>query len=108
VLLGVSLAGEKLPPFIVFSGKRNGRVIREVTGNVVSRGYPDEVIMSVQPKAWVDEEVMLEWIERVWKPWITKSNHPYSMLIMDSFKVFAFIGRSGDNINFYRLYHRCI
>ena len=31
-LLGVTLSGEKLPPFIVFTGTRNGRIIREITG----------------------------------------------------------------------------
>jgi hypothetical protein len=87
VLLGVSLTGEKLPPFIVFAGKRSGRVIREVTGDVLARGFPAEVVMSVQAKAWMDEELMLEWIDRVWNPWIMTRNPNYSILIMDSFKV---------------------
>lgn len=87
VLLGVSLAGEKLPAFIVFSGTRNGRIIREVTGDVVSRGFPADVVMSVQKKGWIDQELMLEWIDRVWKPWVQQKNFSFSYLLMDSFKV---------------------
>ena len=35
-ILGVSLAGEKLPVFLIFKAKRNARVHKEVTGNVVA------------------------------------------------------------------------
>eukprot|EP00474_Spongospora_subterranea_P006971 CRZ07429.1 hypothetical protein [Spongospora subterranea] len=87
VLLGVSMDGEKLPPFIVFTGTRNGRVIREVTGDVGIRGFPTDVVMTVQKKAWVDNEVMLEWIEKVWRPWVASKFFDYSYLIMDCFKV---------------------
>lgn len=86
-LLGVSFTGEKLPPFLVFCGTRNGRIIREVTGDIANRGFPTDVVMSVQKKGWVDQELMLEWIERVWKPWVDSKKFTVSYLLMDSFKV---------------------
>ena len=86
-LLGVTMSGEKLPAFIVFTGTRNGRIIREITGDVCSRGFPSTVVMSVQKNGWMDEELMLEWIERVWKPWLQTKSHDMSYLIMDCFKV---------------------
>lgn len=88
VLLGVSLAGEKLPAFIIFNGTRNGRIAREVSGDVMRRGFPNDVVMSVQKKGWVDEELMIEWIDKVWRPWIDSHNLKFSYLLMDSFKVF--------------------
>ena len=87
VLLGVTQNGEKFPPFVVFKGKQGTRIHREVTGNVVLRGYPEDLVMSVQDKAWMDELRMLEWIERIWVPWITEKGHKHSLLIMDAHKV---------------------
>lgn len=86
VLLGVALDGSKLPPFIVFKGKRSGRIIREVTQRASENGYPADCVYSVQDKAWIDEELMLEWIRRVWAPWVQSKNLQQSYLIMDSFK----------------------
>jgi hypothetical protein len=84
-ILGVSLAGEKLPVFLIFKAKRNARVYREVTGNATARGYPPNVIMTVQENAWCDISVMKEWVERVWTPWVVSRNAQYSYLLMDVF-----------------------
>ena len=86
VLLGVTLDGSKLPPFIVFKGSRSGRIIREVTQGAAEFGYPSDCVYTVQPKAWVNQEVMLEWIRRVWIPWVQSQNLEQSYLILDSFK----------------------
>ena len=88
-LLGVTMTGEKLPAFIVFTGTRNGRIIREISGEVVSRGFPSDVVMSVQKNGWMDEELMIEWIDRVWKPWLQQKQSGLSYLMMDCFKVFT-------------------
>ena len=84
------MSGEKLPPFLVFTGKRTGRIIREVTGDVESRGYPSNVVMSVQQKAWMDETLMQEWIDRVWMPWVVEHQATYTYLIMDSLAIDIF------------------
>ena len=88
VVLGASLDGRKIPPFIIFKGQRKptGRVYKEVTGNVTSRGFPANVVMTVQAKAWMDEDVMLEWIERVWTPYVASIDSDHSFLLMDQFK----------------------
>ena len=43
--------------------------------------------MSVQDYEWMNEELMLEWIERVWKPWVVHSGllNIGSLLTMDRF-----------------------
>jgi len=82
ILLGVTMDGKKLPPFIIFRGKPNGRIAREWTGNT---DYPTSSIYAVQEKAWVDKEVFLQWIKKVWKPFCTNKGPTY--LLMDEFSV---------------------
>jgi Ni/Co efflux regulator RcnB len=67
VMLGCSMTGEKVPPFVIFAGAdtKNG-VIRKQIAN--KTGLPQSMEYQVQKKAWMDEASMLEWIERVWKP----------------------------------------
>lgn len=86
VLLGAALNGKKLPPFVIFKGTRNARIHKEVTGNAANRGYPDGVIMTVQKNAWMDEILMEEWVDRVWKPFVAENNFCNSYLLMDQFK----------------------
>ena len=84
VLLGVSLTGDKLPPFIIFKGKPGptGRICREFRN--VALNYPKTIEYQVQVKAWMDEITFLDWIERVWRPWCeTKVGMTY--LILDEF-----------------------
>ena len=39
----------------------------------------------VQEKAWMDEKRMLDWVERIWRPWAaTKTGMTY--LILDEFR----------------------
>jgi DDE superfamily endonuclease len=64
-MLGGNLAGVKLPPFIIFKGvnTRMGHVCKELDKG---EGNPDDVGYGVQEKAWMDKEMMLEWIEKIW------------------------------------------
>ena len=108
VLLGVAMDGSKLPPFIVWKGKRSGMIIREVTSQALNHGYPEDLVMSVQKNGWMDEELMLEWTERVWKPWVTSRGfiNKASLLIMDKFaghmvgKVVDALGDCGTDLEF--------
>lgn len=78
VLLGVTLSGKKLPPFIIFKGMPNGRIAREWTGQTV---YPSSCVYAVQQKAWIDERTFLEWITKIWKPFCHDKQSSY--LLMD-------------------------
>ena len=100
--------GAKLPPFIVWKGKRSGRIIREVTGDAVRNGFPAGVFILVQDNGWMNKELMLEWIERVWKPWVVHSGlmDNGSLLIMDRFaghmveSVVDALGSCGTDVEF--------
>ncbi len=74
VLLGVTLTGEKLPPFIIFKGIPNGRVAQEVSQ------VDSNVVCTVQKNAWMDETSFLFWTESIW-------NKFSSSLLLDSYAV---------------------
>ena len=66
----------------VFKAKPGGRVQREL------RNFPEEAVYTVQHNAWMDESVMLQWVDRVLKPWsetVPENVVPY--LLLDSYKV---------------------
>ena len=81
VLLGVTMSGIKLKPFLIFKGKPEGRIIREFS----QLNYPDGCIYTVQEKAWIDEASFGVWIEKVWR--LFCEDKPATYLIMDQCKV---------------------
>ncbi|POM64416.1 Hypothetical protein PHPALM_20054 [Phytophthora palmivora] len=80
VFLCASATGEKLPPFIVFTGVPGGPVSKEV--EAATFGDPS-CAHTVQRKAWTDHDTMQKWINEVWVP------HLYGckLLLLDSLKV---------------------
>ncbi len=79
VMLRGNLAGGKLSPFIIFKGAntRMGYIKKELE---IGDGYPKDMVYGVQEKAWMDEELMLEWIEKVWKPEVEGNEQTYLIL----------------------------
>ena len=63
VALTVTAAGGLLPPMFVFKAKPGGRVQQEL------RNFPEGAVYTVQHNAWMDKIVMLQWVDRVLKPW---------------------------------------
>jgi transposase-like protein len=79
--LCVSADGELLTPMIVFKGKPTGRINRSFPT------YPQGAFYEAQEKAWMDEKVMLEWVEKVLKPHIAQAPagvHP--IILLDSYR----------------------
>jgi DDE superfamily endonuclease len=79
VMLGGNLAGGKLLPFIIFKGAntRTGHILKEIEKG---EGYPEDIRYGVQAKAWMDETLMLEWVEKVWKPEVEGKGVTYLIL----------------------------
>ncbi len=59
----VSVSGKLLAPFLIFKGQQNGCI--EQCEFVT---YPAAGKYACQPKAWMDEVLMNEWIETVLAP----------------------------------------
>lgn len=71
-----------LPPTIIYKGKRRLKL-----------KAPEGVLVCVQEKAWMDEELMEQYLEHIWQPYVEKtaeelglSDHS-ALLTLDSFKV---------------------
>ena len=68
VLLEVTISGEKLPPFIIFRGKSNGKTAFKWTGTTEN---PSTSIYTVQDKAWIAERTFFQWTEKFWQPFLS-------------------------------------
>jgi hypothetical protein len=85
--VAVTASGELLPPFLIFKGQRHDRItVREFAT------YPGKGKYDCQPKAWMDEAMMNEWINIVLKPW--KDDHDASnpsiqppIIVLDAYRV---------------------
>ena len=57
--------GKMLDPLMVFKGKPNGRIVtREFPV------FPDGCLYTCQDNTWMDEKVMLQWVEKILKPYV--------------------------------------
>jgi hypothetical protein len=84
-MLGVSMGGEYLKPFIVFKAERKGRIQKVELVNL--EGYAPNQAYTVQHNAWMDEEGMHEWIEAIWKPFaLSPKRKGLCLLMLDEFK----------------------
>jgi hypothetical protein len=65
--------GEKLPPYIIFKGANTPlSLIKNEFKDLEARtkyGYPEGQFYTVQPKAWMDQHHMLDWVNGVWDPY---------------------------------------
>ena len=73
VMLAVSAAGDVLLTFIIFKGKRPLKDIKASS----------DVIVLVQEKAWVDESIMLKWVDESLRAY---TNRNRTLLVIDSFR----------------------
>lgn len=83
----VTASGQMLTPYMIFKGAPNGRIAtREFITYHAGGKY------ACQPKAWMDESKMHEWIDLVLKPYKDKKDErdpdgPPLVLVLDSYRV---------------------
>jgi hypothetical protein len=78
--LAVTASGEKLDPFLIFDGTRNGRVARELA---VGDGYPPELHATCNANHWMTTQDMLVWLETVVLPFVGDRRY---LLVLDAFR----------------------
>ena len=77
----ITASGKKLCPMLVFKGKPGGRIEREFSG------YPDGGKYTVQERAWMDESVMMKWVDTVLKPYVEGAPQGIiPVLLLDSYR----------------------
>ena len=82
VAVTVTANGEMLKPMIIFKGKPGGRIQQREFPS-----YRNESIYACQDRAWMDEKVLQEWVQKVLKPHAEKAPpgiHP--ILLLDSYR----------------------
>lgn len=78
--VAVTASGVMLTPLLVFKGKPGGRIEREI---VV---YTTEGLFAVQQKAWMDERMMLDWFDRILKPYVATAPRGIHPFLLDSYR----------------------
>ena len=54
-VLGIFADGTKLPPMVIFKGKRKPK-----------GQYPPGLVIKMQKNGWMDENLMKDWLETIW------------------------------------------
>ena len=81
VVLTVAADGSMLPPMVIFKGKCRLKLTA-----------PEGVVVSVQTKAWMDEDLMTEYLEHIWQPYVEETADKLglpdhnALLTLDSFR----------------------
>ncbi len=76
--------GTLLPSTLVFKGKPNGRI---VTKEFSSEDYPTTHFYKCQDAAWMDDVVMITWVNEVLVPYVaTALDHVVPILILDMYQ----------------------
>jgi hypothetical protein len=82
--MSVTASGRVLKPYLIFKGKPGARIEKKELVN-----YPPEweMFYSCQDAAWMDERVMLLWVELVLKPYVeTAPVGIIPLLFLDSYR----------------------
>jgi hypothetical protein len=73
VILAITAKGGKLPPMVIFKRK-----------TIPKENFPTNIHIEANEKGWVNEEIMKNWIDKVWKRRPASFFKPSSLLIFDS------------------------
>ena len=82
VALCITASGKALTPMIVFKGKPQGRIV-----TCEFPEYPLGMEYACQDNAWMDETVMLQWVNKVLKPYVDDAPEGIvPILFLDSYR----------------------
>ena len=77
----ITASGLVLTPYIIFKGARNGKIAKKLTK------FPKTMAYACQPKAWMDEKCMLDWVDRVLKPHLNQApSWVKPLLFLDAYR----------------------
>ncbi len=81
VAVTVTASGHQLPLTVIFKGESGGKIERDEIPK-----YPAGPLCAIQKKAWMDEAVMLLWVDNFLSPNIkTQQSHVIPVLLLDSY-----------------------
>ena len=78
----VTASGKLLTPMLIFRGKPNGWIVKHEFLE-----YPEGCVYACQDNTWMDEHVMLQWVEQILKPYVdTAPEDVVPILFLDSYR----------------------
>jgi hypothetical protein len=81
VAVTITADGTLLPSTLIFKGKPDGPIAKKEFPSGV---YPATHFYKCQENAWMDEEVMIAWVNKVLAPYVaTAPDHVVPILILD-------------------------
>ena len=73
--------GSKLPPILIFKGTKNGQIAKKELSN-----FTPGCKYYCKENAWMDERVMIEWVENILKSFIEMApENVVPLLVFDSY-----------------------
>ena len=82
VAVTITALGHTLTPVIIFKGAENGRIKKKEFST-----YPTNMLYQMQKNAWMDEHVMLFWVDRVLKLYVEAApEHVIPIIFLDLYR----------------------
>ena len=82
VAVTISADGTILPSMVIFKGMPDGKIARTEFGTYLATQQ-----YRCQENAWMDEHVMIDWVEYVLKPYVANApDNVIPLLILDSYQ----------------------
>ena len=78
VAVCVAMDGSKLPLFVIFRGTPGGKIEKNLPDITLQN-----IVSSVNSKAWMNSEQMQIWYEKVWRPYVNNANSDAALLLDD-------------------------
>jgi len=75
VMLAVTADGGKLPPYVIFKRK-----------TLPKEKFPPGFHVRVQEKGWMDQDLVKDWVDKVWDRGPGALRRQKAMLVLDSFR----------------------
>jgi len=78
----ITASGKTLTPYLVFKGRPDGRIVKKEF-----KTYPQGMFYACQDAAWMDEVCVMDWIEKVLKPYVsTAPQDVVPLLLLDEYR----------------------
>ena len=81
LILSICANGQKLPPLVVFKGKKNGNIEKRLRKYVLNK--KEKIFVACQENSWADKEIFFYWLEEIFFNNKINSNETKKILIMD-------------------------
>ena len=78
----VTASRKLVTSMLIFKGKPNGWIVKREFPK-----YPEGCVYACQDNAWMDKQVMLQWVEQILKPYVdTAPEDVVPILFLDSYR----------------------